>query len=192
MNGTITISAYSGGTFSVGNTITGVTSGASGVVTYVGNNFVRFATITSGPFLNSESISNGSGVSATTLATSAQITSYAFLIDGTESPVLNLETHNTYKFLRSDSSNVARSLTFSGTNPTDFTINLVGGDGQPGAYTEFIIKPTAPISTSTVRYGSATTGSYLNVADGSATPGVYGSGASANITVSDGLVTGFT
>jgi plastocyanin len=192
MGGTITISAYSGGTFSVGNTITGTTSGASGTVTYVGKNYIRFATVTGGPFSNSEVISNGSGVSATTLAAGAQQTSYALLIDGTESPSLNLKTHNTYKFVRSDASNNGTSFSFTGLDPSTFQITTIGTAGQSGAYIEFVIKDTAALSSNIITYGPSISGGYINVSSGSSTPGVYGTGASGNFTISGGSITAFS
>ena len=50
MGGTIVVSAYSGATFSVGQTVTGGTSGASGTISFLGENFLRIATVTSGSF----------------------------------------------------------------------------------------------------------------------------------------------
>ena len=77
MGGTITISAYTGATFSASDTITGNTSGASGTATFVGTElngtqtFMRFATVSSGPFTDGETITNGS-LTARAIATTAQ------------------------------------------------------------------------------------------------------------------------
>ena len=190
MAGTITVSAFSGSTYSVSDTITGGTSGASGVVTSVGDYLVRFATVSSGPFQNGESITNGS-VTATTIALDAQTNVDVFTVNGTEAAPITLLTHNTYKF---DTSSTSLTLFSLGgfTSGNQYNSTDVGSIGNSGAFTEFVITDQATASTATLYYGAVpTSGNYITVNNGSGSQGVYGTGAAANVTVSSGAVSAF-
>ena len=191
MDGTITVSAFSGSTFAVGNTITGGTSGASGVVTSVSDYVVRFATVSSGPFSDGEAISNGS-VNATTIAASAQSTADVFTVNGTEGAAISLLSHNTYKFDTTSAS--LSNFSISGfTTGTEFRGTDIGSVGNAGAFTDFILTDTAPDSTRTLSYGSyPTTGNFISVSDGSGSQGTYGYNATADVTVTSGSVSAFT
>jgi plastocyanin len=185
MTGTITVSAYSGATFSVSDTITGSISNASGVSTFVDNNFVRFATVTNGPFSSGEIITNGTA-SATVTSISTENTIF---IDGVESPIVNLDNHNTYRFDISDSSLVGFSLNnFEG---TDATVNIFGNLGNPDSYLDLILPDTLTPQNNIFSYGFQNSGNVINVLDGSSDPGVYGYNATASITVISGQVTNF-
>ena len=187
MTGTITVSAYSGATFSVGDTITGSTSGASGTTTFVGNNFARFATVTSGPFLDNEPITNGTANA--TIGTSAVSSQQTIFIDGIETPVLTLDSHNTYKFDLSDSTAV--SINFNGFITGETSQTFFGSPGNPDAFINLILPDTVTLQSNVYSYGSGNNGNYLNVVDGSSSPGVYGYGAVASFNVTSGQVDSF-
>ena len=170
-----------GGNFNIGDTITGSTSGASGVVTYVGNNFVRFDSVANGPFQGSEIISNGS-ITATTSSSSTPID--AILINGSESPTLSLSSHNTYRF---DVSSV-NAFNFNNFSNTDAQTIASGNFGQANAFVDLVVFDTATIQSNVYEYGSSLAGGKINVIDGSGSQGNYGVGGIATLTVTSGQV----
>jgi len=189
MSGTITVSSYTGGAFQVGNTIIGSTSGASATITYVGPGFFRSSSVSGGPFVTSEIITANTSVTATTNANLAQQQQNVFVVDGSESPTLTLNSYNTYTFDISNPTNQNASFNLSGFAVGDIVQTVSGGYGTASSYLEVIVKDTSPASTKTVRYGSSTTGNYITIANGSTSQGVYGSGMIANITIGSGAIT---
>ena len=198
MGGTITISAYSGATFSASDTITGNTSGASGTATFVGTElngtqtFMRFATVSSGPFTDGETITNGS-LTARAIATTAQSPGDVYLIDGVETPVLSLSNFNTYEFDLSDSSLSAHPLFFAGGGTDEIVPVSFGTPGTAGAILSLVVTNSAATNNSTYYYACSThgvsMGNNLNVTNGSGSPGNYGHGATLDVTVTGGAVT---
>ena len=193
----LTYSSLAGGTFAASDTITGGTSGASGTVVFAGTNangedVVRFTTV-SGTFQNSETISNGTATA--TVDSVGNVNVYA--IGGSESPVISLASHNTYRFDMSDSSNTGHPFRLQNFGSGQFVVNEDGSPGSTGAFVEVIAKDTATPSTSTVSYyctaHGGTMGNYVTVTNGSGSPGVYGDGLTGTVVVnSSGVVTGFT
>jgi hypothetical protein len=179
----------SGGSFSAGNTITGQTSGASGVATYVGTNasgdtVIRFSSITNGPFTSGETITSGS-VTATIFTYSDSVNVYS--INGQETPNITLSSYNTYVFNMSDPSNVGHPLEISGYGSGQVVWSENGAPGTTNAEVVAVFTNTAVPSSATVKYQcithGGTMGNYINVTDGSGSPGVYGSGASLSLIV---------
>ena len=201
MGGTITISAYSGATFSASDTITGNTSGASGTATFVGvelngtQTFMRFATVSSGPFTDGETITNGS-LTARAIASTAQSSGDVYLIDGVETPVLSLSNFNTHEFDLSDSSLGSHPLFFAGGGTDEIVSVSFGTPGTTGAILSLVVTNSASTGNSTYYYACSThgvsMGNNINVTNGSGSPGNYGHGATLDITVTGGAVTAAT
>ena len=194
----LTYSSLAGGTFSASDTITGNNSGASATAVFAGTNangedVVRFTSITNGPFTQGETITNGTATATVGSVSNVNV----YVIDGSETPVISLASHNTYRFDMSDSSNAGHPLQLQNFGSGQFIVNEDGSPGNAGAYVEVIAKDTASPSTATVSYyctaHGGTMGNYVTVTNGSASPGVYGDGLTATVTVdANGTVTGFT
>ena len=119
-----TVSGHTG-TINVGDTATGATSGAVGVVSYVGNAaagtdsfvFLNYP-ITSGTFQDNEVVNFSSGGSLTTSGT-PQSRGRFFINTGSgavEAPSLTMVRGNTYRFDMSDSSNAGHPFVLDGTS----------------------------------------------------------------------------
>ena len=194
----LTYTSLSGGTFAASDTITGNGSGASATAVFAGTNangddVLRFTSITNGPFQNGETITNGTATA--TVGTVSNVNVY--VIDGSETPVISLASHNTYRFDMSDSSNTGHPFQLQNFGTGQFIVTEDGTPGNTGAYVEVIAKDTAAPSTGTVSYyctaHGGTMGNYVTVTNGSGSPGVYGDGLTATVTVdAGGIVTGFT
>ena len=124
--------------------------------------------------------------------------SYAFVLDGNTQPTLNWEAASTYRFDVSDASNTGHILFLQGTGqvgapPAGLTLTAVGTPGQQGAYVDVIVEN-----------GYSLTGASYNCVNNlldqmggditftTGTPGVYGSGVVADLTVSSGALTTVT
>ena len=191
------------GTFNVGDTVTGATSGASGVITGTvidsttyNQAVVYFSSISGGPFTDGETINSSSGGSLTLLGTGAQGTADRYVINGTETPILNLVRGNTYKFDMSDASNNNHPLTFLNipTNQNggdEIRVSQVGVAGSPNAFSEVIVKTYA--TSTPFDYGCVTHGIGMGRVGGATTSagstGTYGDSATVDVTVSGGVVT---
>ena len=189
MAGTITISAFSGTEYAVSDTITAPGSGASGVVTSITDYAIRFATVSGGPFVEGEAITNGS---VTAVTTNPQLSSQTvYSVNGVEGGTATLLTHNTYRF--DTSSSTLSTFTVNGGTGIGLNSQSFGSIGTSGSYTQFVITDQADTSSQVVSVGFyPTTGNYLTIADGSASQGTYGLNATADITVTGGAVTAFT
>ena len=194
----LTYSSLSGGTFSASDTITGSGSGASATAVFAGTNangddVLRFTSITNGPFTQGETITNGTATATVDSVSNVNV----YVIDGSETPVISLASHNTYRFDMSDSSNAGHPFQLQNFGTGQFVVTEDGTPGNTGAYVEVIAKDTAAPSTGTVSYyctaHGGTMGNYVTVTNGSGSPGVYGDGLTATVTVdAGGTVTGFT
>ena len=191
MQGTITVSAYTGSVYAVGNTITGGTSGASGVITSVTDYVVRFASVTNGPFSNGESITNGSVV-GTTEASTAQTQETVFAIGGVEGAAVSALTHNTYRFDTSDSSVSSFTIGTGSAAATSYASATSGTPGSTGGWVDLVLKSTAPQGSRDFSYGTyPRSGNYITVGNGTSSQGSFGDSATANVTISGGAVTSF-
>ena len=180
MGGTIVVSAYSGATFSVGQTVTGGTSGASGTISFLGENFLRIATVTSGPFQINETLTTSA---TTATSTAAESTESVFFIGGTESPATALLSYNSYNFDLSDSSLDGKSFSITSTNPSALEFEQVGVPGQANAVGYLVVKSTWT-SADTIQYGSVPqSGNNFTVSTGVGSQGVFGYGATATVVV---------
>ena len=188
------------GSVTVGATATGATSGATGVVSYVGAAaagtdsmvFLNFP-VTSGTFQDNEVVNFSSGGSLTTSGDPAARGRY--FIDGTEAASLTMVQGNTYRFDMSDTSNNGHPLVMDGTSQaatTEFQTVTYGTAGQAGSFVDIVVKPSATIG-NTAYYECSTHGrvmsanALINVTAGAA--GEYGHGAQMDITVASGGVT---
>jgi len=88
-----------------------------------------------------------------------------FFINGTVSPVLELQEGNTYIFNQSDSSNTGFTLAFSSTKDGTNTsggiaytngVTTVGTAGSTGAYTQIIVAPVATTGAPVLFYYAST------------------------------------
>ena len=124
--------------------------------------------------------------------------SYAFVIDGVTQPTLAFEAANTYRFDVSDSSNGGHNLFIqgvgqSGTPPSGLTLTNVGTSGTAGAYVDVIVENGYSLTSASyncVAHSAGQMGADITFTTG--TPGVYGSGAVADITISGGALTAVT
>ena len=124
-----------------------------------------------------------------------------YQLDGVTQPQLSLLKGNTYRFDVSDASATGHPLYFQDTSgnvvdPNFFTVTSVGQEGSAGAFVELIIAPNAPESA--IVYNciahngmGAQANLYIPGALGApaGTTGQYGKNATADITVSGGVVT---
>jgi len=119
-----------------------------------------------------------------------------YRINGVTQQSLTLIRGNTYRFDQSAASNAGHPITFVSStdgplSPQDYTIISKGNAGSAGAFTDLIIKPTA--ATGSIKYScSIHSGMGASITINSGVSGRYGSGASANITVSGGAITAFS
>ena len=134
------------GTFAVGNTVTGSSSGATGTVTFVENaNPVTFIYVTtnSGTFSDAQvdTITNGSGASGVVDTLGAG--TFRYLIDlndgngAQEAPSFTLIDNNTYRFDTSDASNVGHPLGF--VTVDNLLTRQEGTPGSAGSYFEAVV-----------------------------------------------------
>jgi hypothetical protein len=116
-----------------------------------------------------------------------------YVIDGDTQKELTLIKGNTYRFDLSDSSNSGHPLIFQTTagaflSSQNYETVSKGTPGQPGAFVDFIIKPSA--GTETIKYNCQVhngMGANISIIEGTA--GFYGTNASASITVnSSGVI----
>ena len=119
-----------------------------------------------------------------------------YQIDGVTQDTLSLEKGNTYVFDVSDSSMIGHPLDFSTVlgsplSTTYYSVSSYGNSGNTGSFVELVIKNDAP-SEQILYYcqNHSGMGGSANISVG--TPLYYGTGASANIVVSGGVVTSFT
>ena len=124
--------------------------------------------------------------------------SYAFVLDGNTQPTLNWEAASTYRFDVSDSSNTGHVIFLQGpgqvsTPPNGLTLTAFGTPGQQGAYVDVVVENGYSLSGASyncVNHSADQMGGDINFTTG--TPGVYGSGAVADLTVSGGALTTVT
>ena len=119
---------------------------------------------------------------------------YQYVIDGATTPTLNLLAGNTYRFDMSDASNSTHPLYFHGAgdelNSLDLTKYLQVSqtvEGTPGAFVDLVIFDLGAGSLGYACSQHAGMGGTINHTVGST--GVYGRGASGDVTVSGGAVT---
>ena len=191
------------GTVAVGDTATGATSGATGVVSYVGaaaagtDSFVFLNAPVTGTFQDGEVVNFTSGGSLTTSGTPQDRARY-FIDTGSgavEAPNLTMIRGNTYRFDMGDSSNNGHPLVMDGTSQaatTEFQTVTYGTPGVAGSFVDFIIKPGATIGNTayyecSVHGRTMSANAFMNITAGTA--GEYGHGAQLDITVSGGGVT---
>jgi plastocyanin len=193
MSGTITVSAYSGSTFSSGDTITGASSGASATSTFVGDYIFRAASVTGGPFTDGETIDNGSGVTATvkSIQGSHQQSVDVFLLNGSETPSTSLLSYNSYNFDLSDSS--LSSFSIQSSEASEIVFEIAGSPGTSGCIGYLTIKSSFDVPNTTLSYGSyPLTGNYFTVTSGSSSQGSYGYGATVDLEIIGGSVDTWT
>jgi len=124
--------------------------------------------------------------------------SYAFVIDSVTQPALALEAANTYRFDVSDASNSGHNLFLQGagqvgTPPAGLTLTNVGTSGTQGAYVDVIVENGYSLTSASyncLAHTGAQMGADITFTTG--TPGVYGSGAVADIVISGGALTALT
>ena len=182
------------GTINVGDTADNG-SGVTATVTYVGSNFAYCdpASVSGGTFSQGNVVTFTSGGSGTLQVT--PLTTYRYWINGVQAPSLTFVRGNTYRFDMSDPSNGGHPIAWDNTTALDplFARQSHGTEGQPGSYTDLIVKATAPTSSNTVYYTCTAHGrgmseeAYINIVSGSV--GSYGDGGQINVTVSGGVVT---
>jgi hypothetical protein len=116
-----------------------------------------------------------------------------YAIDGVSQQTISLEKGNTYRFDLSDSSLSTEFFNLRNTSNQAlpalfFSITRFGSDGESGAFLQVVVKDEAPVQS--VRYVSQINGligGTVNIISG--TPGQGGSGATATLVVSGGVVT---
>ena len=185
------------GTINVGDTADNG-SGVTGTVTYVGSDFATVdpASVSGGSFAQGDVVTFTSGGSGTLQVT--PISNYRYFFDGSEAANLTFIRGNTYRFDMSDSSNTNHPIDWDSTTSSDplFERVRVGTEGTAGAFTDFIVKPTATTSTNTVfltctAHGRAMTEEgYVNITTGAV--GQYGSGGQITVEVVSGVVNSVT
>ena len=120
---------------------------------------------------------------------------YAYVLDGVTQPTLAFEAASTYRFDVSDASNAGHILFLQGTGqvgtpPAGLTLTAVGTPGQQGAYVDIIVESGYSLtgaSYNCVNHAASQMGGDITFTTG--TPGVFGSGAVAEITISGGALT---
>ena len=185
------------GTFAVGNTVTGSSSGASATVTYVAADQSFLYVTTGAAFSDSQvdTISNGSGASATLDTLSGGVFRY-FINFGAgvqEAPSFTLLDNNTYRFDTSDATNANHPLAFSAA--TNLVTRQEGTPGQAGSYFEVVL---GDVSTTTTT-GTYTCGNHgITMSEDSAitfasgATGQYGNQMTGTAVVASGVVTSIT
>jgi hypothetical protein len=197
----LTLSSVTG-TFAVGNTVTGSSSGATGTVTFVENaNPVTFIYVTtnSGTFSDAQvdTITNGSGASGVVDTLGAG--TFRYLIDlndgngAQEAPSFTLIDNNTYRFDTSDASNVGHPLGF--VTVDNLLTRQEGTPGSAGSYFEAVVGDVSTLNATTelicVTHGrSMTEDSIVTFTTGAA--GQAGDQMAADVVVTSGAVTSVT
>ena len=185
-------SGASGSGFSVGETVTGAPSGATGVVTVVTATYIYVSNL-SGTFQDSQvdTITGGNSNTTATLDTfTATVNRY--LINGVEGQSLTLVDDNTYRIDTSDASNNNHPIGI-GQPVTGFAGRQYRTAGTAGSYYELIVGPSV---------SSLSTDSYLvctvhgqgmsepgTIAFTTGTAGQSGDQMAGTITVSGGQIT---
>ena len=120
-----------------------------------------------------------------------------YAIDGVTQDTLTLVIGNTYRFDVSDTSTLTHPLVFQQSDGTplsgiDYVVVSSGIEGTPGAFKDFIIKPSATVGT--IKYNCSShdgMGASISVVSGSV--GSYGNGITADIEVNpSGVVSSVT
>ena len=183
-------SSLAGGTFAVGNTVTGSVSGTTGVVTAIVGTTLYLSNVTGSGFQDAqqESISVG-GVTAV-VDSIAVVNRY--LINGVEGQSIAIIEDNTYRFDTSDASNLNHPLELR-TAQTDVVTRQVGTPGQAGSFFE-IAAASGIASTATETYLNCVNHGQTMIEPGVITwttgaAGQGGSGMAGNVTVVGGQVT---
>jgi len=186
------------GTFAVGNTVTGSSSGAQATVTYVASDqsFLYINNV-SGTFSDSQvdTVTNGSGASATLDTLSGGVFRY-FIDLGSgvqEAPSFTLVDFNTYRFDTSDSSNANHPLAFG--SATNLSTRQEGTPGQAGSYFEVIVgdvSGTTTTSTYTCANHGLTMSEDSSITYTSGSVGQSGDQMTADVVVASGAVTSVT
>ena len=186
------------GTFAVGNTVTGSSSGVTATVTFVATDqSFLYVTSASGTFSDGgvDTISNGGGASAPLNSLGSGAFRYFINLGGgvQEAPSFTLNDFNTYKFDTSDSSNTGHPLNFVGVS--GLTTRQYGTPGQAGSYFEAVVGDVSG-TTATTTYVCTTHGSGMSedstITFASGATGDYGTQLSATIVVTSGVVTDVT
>jgi len=187
-------SSLTGGTFAVGNVVTGSVSGAQGTVTAVidvaGTGTIYLSNVT-GTFQDAQQ------ENVTVGGVSAAIDSYAavverWLINGVEGQSVAIIEDNTYRFDNSDSSNVNHPIELR-TSQTNVVTRQVGTIGQAGAFFE-IAAASGIAATASETYLNCTNHGQSMIEPGVVTwttgaAGQGGSGMAADFTIVSGQVT---
>ena len=184
-------SSLAGGTFAVGDTVTGSVSGTTGVVTAVVGTTIYLSNVTGSGFQDAqqEDISTSGGVTAT-VDSIAVVNRY--LINGNEGFSIAIIEDNTYRFDNSDASNANHPIELR-TAQTNVATRQVGTIGQAGAFFE-IAAASGIASTATETYLNCTNHGQSMIEPGVITwttgaAGQGGSGMAGNVTVVGGQVT---
>jgi len=183
------------GTFSVGNTVTGSVSGATGTVTAVDplGSYIYLNNVT-GTFLDSQQENVTSGATSATIDVSS-LNVNRYLINGNEAFNQTLTDDNTYRYDQSDASNANHPLAI-GTAVTGFSGRAFGTPGTAGAYFEVIVGPAVSglsltsTLTCTVHGAQMQEPGTISFATGAA--GQSGEGMQADVTVTSGVVSAVT
>ena len=142
-------SNLAGGTFAIGNVITGSVSGTQGTIRQISGTDFYLSNDTGAGFLDAqpEDISVG-GVTATIDSYAAVVERY--LINGVEGQSIAIVEDNTYRIDTSDSSNTNHPLELR-TSQTNVVTRQVGTPGQAGSFFE-IAAASGIASTATETY----------------------------------------
>ena len=188
------------GTFAVGNTVTGSSSGATATVTYVASDqsFLYINNV-SGTFSDAQvdTITNGSGASATLDTLSGGV--YRYFIDlndgngAQEAPSFTLVDFNTYRFDTSDASNANHPLAFGAA--ANLSTRQEGTPGDAGSYFEVVVgdvSTTTPTSTYTCANHGLTMSEDSAITYTSGTAGQSGDQMAADVVVASGAITTVT
>ena len=101
-------SSLAGGTFAVGNTVTGSVSGTTGVVTAVVGTTIYLSNVTGSGFQDAQQEDISSGGVTATVDSIAVVNRW--LINGVEGQSVAIIEYNTYRFDNSDPSNVNQPI----------------------------------------------------------------------------------
>ena len=183
------------GTFAVGNTVTGSgdgqgNGGGSGTITVVTATYIYLSNVT-GDFVSGlETISNGSGASATVSTYTSTLN--RFLVNGNEGVNITLTDDNTYRLDTSDASLTSHPVAL-GTSVTGLVGRQYRSIGTAGSYYEIVVGPSVS-SEGTNSYINCTSHGQTMIEPGeilftTGTAGQSGTNMQANATVSGGAVT---
>jgi hypothetical protein len=184
-------SNLSGGTFAIGNVITGSVSGTQGTISQISGTDLYLSNVTGSGFLDAqqEDISVG-GVTATIDSYAAVVERY--LINGVEGQSIAIVEDNTYRFDTSDSTNTGHPIELR-TAQTNVATRQVGTPGQAGSFFE-IAAAAGIASTATETYLNCVNHGQTMIAPGVITwttgaAGQGGNGMAADLTIVGGQVT---